>query len=118
MMLRQIVVPAVFVGMLVSGCGGTPTMYRWGIYEGIVYRTYVEPEKADLETRIVQLSEDVQRTEDEGKRVPPGVYAHLGYLYVLQGDGEAAAEAFATERRRFPESSTFIDGLLKQLQSE
>ena len=117
-MLRRLVVPAVIVGVLASWCGGRPTMYRWGIYDDILYLAYVKPEKADLETRIVQLSEDVQRTEDEGKRVPPGVYAHLGYLYVLQGNTAAAADAFATERQRFPESSTFVDGLLKQLQSE
>jgi hypothetical protein len=102
--------------LLASGCAARqPEIYRWGIYEDVVYDMYVRPGAADPYTQIVKLSEDIERTHAEGKRVPPGVHAHLGYMYYLSGDTAAAVEQFMAERELFPESVTFIDGILQRL---
>jgi hypothetical protein len=50
--------------------------------------------------------------------VPPGVHAHLGYMYYLSGNAEAAFDEFATERALFPESATFVDGVFERLREE
>lgn len=101
--------------LLASGCAQQPPIYRWGIYEDVVYNMYVKPGAADPYTQIVKLSEDIERTHAEGERVPPGVHAHLGYMYYLSGDTAAAVEEFMAERELFPESATFIDGILRRL---
>jgi hypothetical protein len=50
--------------------------------------------------------------------VPPGVHAHLGYMYYLQGNTGAAYQEFMTERELFPESATFVNGIQQRLRKE
>lgn len=102
-----------------SGCAEPPPqIYRWGIYEELIYDMYAKPGTADPDTQVVRLAEDISRTESEGKRVPPGVHAHLGYMYYLSGNAEAALDEFATERALFPESTIFVDGIFERLRGE
>jgi hypothetical protein len=103
---------------LASGCAEKPQIYSWGIYEELIYDMYAKPGTADPDTQVSRLSEDITRTQGEGKRVPPGVHAHLGYMYYLSGNAEAAFDEFATERALFPESATFVDGVFKRLREE
>jgi hypothetical protein len=112
--------PAALVATaLVAGCAEKPPqIYRWGIYEELVYEMYAKPDAADPDTQVVRLSEDITRTQSEGKRVPPGVHAHLGYMYYLSGNTDAALDEFATERALFPESAIFIDGIFARLRRE
>ena len=102
-------------GLLGSGCAQDPEIYRWGVYDDVVYDMYARPGAADPYTQIVKLSEDLARTHAEGRRVPPGVHAHLGYMYYLSGDAAAAVQEFEAERELFPESTTFVDGILQRL---
>ncbi len=92
-----------------------PTLYRWGNYEQIVYRTYKDPSGSDPVNDAIALAEDMARTEAEGKIVPPGARVHLGYLYFLQGKEKEARALFELERDLFPASSVFIDGLLSRI---
>lgn len=104
---------------LISGCvTQKPPLYRWGEYEQLVYEMYAEPGKAEPDTQVAKLSEDVGRTQAEGHRVPPGVYAHLGYMYYVQGNQGAAMSAFATEKALFPESTVFVDAILQRLKGK
>ena len=101
-----------------AGSEKPQTLYGWGVYKDLVYEMYAEPGAADPNTQVVRLSEDVARIQGEGKRVPPGVHAHLGYMYYLVGNADAALDEFATERMLFPESQTFIDGMVERLRPE
>jgi len=112
---RAVLTAAALLVLAATGCGGGGPLYRWGHYEGVLYDTYAHPGKADPATQIARLSEDVQRAQAEGERVPPGVHAHLGYMYYLQGNAEAAARELQTEKELFPESAVFIDRLLARL---
>jgi len=108
---------ALLAVLVISGCATQkPLIYRWGEYEQLVYEMYAAPGKAEPGAQVTKLSEDVERTLAEGKRVPPGVHAHLGYMYYIQGNEGAAINEFATEQKLFPESAVFIDGILKRLQ--
>ncbi len=111
------IVTAVISLLLISGCAPkNHSIYRWGVYEQLIYEMYAEPGKANPDTQLAILSADVERTLAEGKRVPPGVHAHLGYLYYLQGNKAVAINEFSTEQALFPESTIFIDRILKRLQ--
>ncbi|VAW80892.1 hypothetical protein MNBD_GAMMA15-1268 [hydrothermal vent metagenome] len=114
---RIALLAAVTSVLFLSGCATQkPPIYRWGEYEQLVYEMYAKPGKADPGTQVAKLSEDIARTQSEGKRVPPGVHAHLGYMYYIQGNESSAMSEFALERELFPESTVFVDGMLSRLQ--
>lgn len=105
---------AVLSSSLLSGCMSQPTMYYWGEYEGLIYSMYTEPGTAEPKVQIEKLTTDIQQAKDSGKKTPPGVHAHLGFMYAAEGNSKLAKEAFAQEKAMFPESSKFIDGMMKR----
>jgi hypothetical protein len=95
------------------GCVTPPKdHYYWGNYETLLLTMYAEPGVADSFTQIEQLTVDIQQAENNGKPVPPGLYAHLGMMYALNGDASQAEAAFHKERDFFPESEVLIDGMM------
>lgn len=117
-MVRILTLLAVAVAIALSGCAQPSTIYRWGSYEEIVYDMYMKPGETDTGSQIVKLNEDIERTNAEGKRVPPGVHAHLGFLYYQQGMVDAAYQEFTTEKLLFPEASVFVDGVVERLKKQ
>lgn len=98
-----------------AGCTSSKPLYYWGHYEDLVYDMYVHPGEADPATQVALLTEDIQKAESSNQRVPPGVHAHLGYMYYLQGDLDAAYAEFDAERQLYPESGVFIDGMVGRM---
>lgn len=98
--------------LFVGACANTGTLYYWGNYENMLYNMYLKPGEATPTVQIERLTQDIQRAESVGKSVPPGLFAHLGFMYVLQGNKEAAYNAFEEEKARFPESAAFLDGVI------
>lgn len=117
---RSVIHRILLVGVcaaLVSACAQTkPPLYRWGNYENQIYLMYTKPGKAEPGEQVTTLSADVEQTIAEGKRVPPGVHAHLGYMEYLIGNQSQAREEFAAERELYPESRVFMNRIIKQLQ--
>ena len=116
---RSACIAALLILALLSGCAAQQTqpLYRWGEYESLVYKMYKKPGEAEPGLQVQKLSADIERTMAEGKRVPPGVHAQLGYMQFLQGNDDAAAEEFATERRLYPESVTFMNTFIERLEA-
>lgn len=96
------------------GCAQQNTLYRWGAYEDSLYQNLVRRTE-DPATQAVRLAADVARTEAEGKRVPPGVHAHLGWLLYSTGDSQGARTHLETEKILFPESTKMVDVMLERL---
>ncbi len=91
------------------------SIYSWGRYEELIYEMYMKPGQADPVTQTAKLTEDIDKAKAEGKPVPPGVHAHLGYVYYQQGNVAGAQQEFQIEKNLFPESSAFIDGVLQRM---
>ena len=108
----------VALAMLAAGCTQSSALYRWGDYESLLYDMYIRPGTADPTTQIARLTEDITRTQAQGQRVPPGVHAHLGYLYYTQGQLDAAYEQFVTEKSLFPEATHFVDVILARMKKK
>jgi hypothetical protein len=105
-------------GSLLAACadpGPKPPAYGWGGYEDHVYNMYAQPGEATPEAQIDQLTSGLEEAESAGQQAGPGVYAHLGYMQYLTGNLNAARDAFERERSLYPESATFIDGMLNRL---
>jgi len=115
---RLPLVVVIALAALGSACAQPTSLYRWGEYESLVYDMYMRPGKADPTTQIAKLNEDIERANAEGQRVPPGLHAHLGYLYYGQGQLDAAYEQFTIEKTLFPESTVFVDGVLARMKKQ
>ncbi len=98
---------------LLAGSCETPTRYEWGSYESSVYA--ITTAEADVGAEIEGIETTLQRGRDRDKPAPPGMHAHLGYLYLLRDDPDSATAAFETEKELFPESAAFVDGLLERM---
>ena len=100
--------------LFVSGCATNKEMYYWGEYEKLVHDSYIKPGSADPQMQIEKISTDIQKSEALSKKVAPGIYAHLGFLYAIQGQQSESKEAFMEEKTLYPESSVFIDGMMSR----
>jgi len=116
MFKRLCVCLAISFGILsMTGCmQPKPNIYYWGNYEQLVHDMYLKPGSADAPTQIEKLSSDLQNAESRGLKIHPGLYAQLGFMYALEGRMVEMESAFNQEKSLFPESTIFIDGLLKR----
>ncbi len=105
---------ALIIAAATSACA-TPTLYKWGRYEDSIFDMYLEPGSVPVTDEIARLEADIEKTVSSGAFVPPGVHAHLGYLYVSEGDYATAMVHFQSEKKKFPESAHFIDGLIERM---
>ena len=97
--------------LLFAGCNQPDTprsLYYWdGTYSSSLY-SYLN-EDGDATEQISRLENLVQNSTQRGYKVAPGLYAHLGLLYLNNGNLGAANANFDKEVQNFPESKEFIN---------
>jgi hypothetical protein len=100
---------------LLGGCAtkSEPPLYGWDGYQPQVY-DYLQA-KSSPEAQIGALEQSLQQMRGKGERPPPGFQAHLGALYASAGKRQQAEQALLAEKTSFPESSVYMDFLLKNL---
>jgi len=96
------------------GCAPS-TLYQWGEYENYLYKRYNKPGSVSAQEEIIQIENQLEQTYSNDRMPPPGLHAHLGYLYISDGQSSRALEQFNAEKKLFPESKKFIDGLIKRM---
>lgn len=108
---------AVLALALAAGCAASPprTLYAWGTYEEMIYDAHVKPGSVTVHDQIEQLEAHKATTAAANKALPPGWHAHLGYLYFEDGKADAARAELNAEKAAFPESATFVDRLLANM---
>ena len=95
--------------VIFCGCGGgsRDRIYYWdGSYTDSTYQ-YLKQE-GDVGEQIEALEKSIQKAYEKGRKVPPGLYSHLGLLYLSAGNGARARESFEKEAQAFPESKPFL----------
>ena len=101
--------------MLLSGCADDSPrqLYYWdGAYTGSVYEYLTE--EGDAGAQIAALEESLQKAYQRAAKVPPGLYAHLGLLYLSQGNGAKFKAYVEKEAELYPESRDYAIFLLNQ----
>ena len=97
--------------ILLAGCGnagGPRSLYYWdGTYSSSLY-SYLN-EDGDATEQISRLENLVQTSTQRGYKVAPGVYTHLGLLYLNNGNLGVANANFDKEVQNFPESREYIN---------
>ncbi|ERJ30513.1 putative lipoprotein [Campylobacter concisus UNSWCS] len=101
----------VLFALLLAGCNQPDTprsLYYWdGTYNNALY-TYLN-EGGDTNEQISRLENLVQLSTQKGYKIAPGVYAHLGLLYLNNGNLGIANVNFDKEVQNFPESREYIN---------
>lgn len=101
--------------LLLSGCADDSPrqLYYWdGAYTGSVYE-YLS-EEGDAGAQIAALEQSLQKAYQRVAKVPPGLYAHLGLLYLSQGNGAKFKAYIEKEAELYPESRDYAMFLLNQ----
>lgn len=102
------------VAIVASGCKTTEPQYYYGQYSNTVY-SYLTANDVTVEEQISVLEEIIQTAASKNKHVAPGIHAHLGMLYFETGNNELGVSHFKQEKSLFPESTQYIDFLLKSV---
>ncbi len=106
--------PLAAAAALLTGCAArtTPPLYQWDGYQPQVYE-YFKGQKSPQE-QIDALEKSLQVIRAKGNTPPPGFHAHLGMLYASIGQDQQAQQELSAEKQLFPESSTYMDFLMKK----
>ncbi len=97
---------------LLAACAQPQGLYSWGSYQPMVH-AYLQEDGEDYAAQVQTLEEDVESARATEQALPPGFRAHLGLLYLKLGNGAKAVEQWQGEKLAFPESSAFMDFLLR-----
>lgn len=93
----------------------TPTGFYWGNYSRDLYSYRKDPSPATLARFKTTLEKIIKEADiNSSRRVPPGVYAELGKIYLEEGDKEKALQLFEQEATHFPESSVLMSSLMEK----
>lgn len=112
------VVAAIAMGSALIGCVEAPKrMYHWEGFQGQLY-AHFKADSSSPEDQLRILDAQAQKSRASGAVLPPGFRAHLAMIYLRLGrDGEAKQELEA-ERANFPESTKYMDFLLKRMTAQ
>jgi hypothetical protein len=112
--MTGIALPVAAACALLTGCASQPKpLYQWDAYQPQVYAQFTG--KSTAAEQIDALEQARQKILAKGNAVPPGFRAHLGALYASVGRSEQARSELSAEKQAFPESSAYMDFMLKNL---
>jgi len=90
------------------------SMYYWGDYSGSLYKVHKDPNETNVGEHQALLENIIKESESRNLRVPPGVYAELGYIYSLKKNTNEALNFFNKEKQIYPESTIFMENLIQR----
>lgn len=108
----KILLTAVLTLFFVGCAQKEQSLYYWqGEYPSSVYSYLLDD--YDLTEQISKLENLANEATQQSRKVPPGLYAHIGLLYSNKGDLAVAKVYFEKEMSEFGESKEFLEFLLK-----
>lgn len=110
----RIIGAAVLLSLLVLGGCTTITEagYYWGDYSSTLYKYTKAPSEETLAAHVEELNRIVEVSDEKGLRVPPGIYAELGYIEAKKGQDKQARAYYEAEMQNYPESRLFLERLV------
>lgn len=104
--------------IIMSGCAQQPKpLYNYGNYSESYYASKKDVgEKSTLQLQQ-SMEQAIERAEEsKSGRVPPGMYANLGYMYLKSGNPRGAVVNFEKEKSVYPEAAHFMDRMIKKVE--
>lgn len=101
---------------VVAGCAHRPPppLYMWETFPKMQYDALLANDNSPLE-QIELMEAQAEKARATGASLPPGFRAHLGMLKLAAGDSSQARYLWQAEKAAFPESTPYMDQLLKRL---
>ncbi len=101
---------------LLVGCAqpGPKPLYLWETFPRQQYETLLSHGTPALD-QIAKLEAHAEKARATGAALPPGFRAHLGMLKLNAGDTNEARQLWQAEKIAFPESTPYMDQLLRRL---
>lgn len=101
---------------LLAACAqpSSAPLYLWENFPRQQYDTLLLPGLSP-EQQIGAIQAHIEKARGLGASLPPGLRAHLGMLYLGMGNADEARQLWHAEKLAFPESTRYMDQLLKRL---
>jgi hypothetical protein len=102
--------------VVLAGCAakGQASLYLWETFPRQQYQALLRDNFSPAE-QISLLEAQAEKARGAQAALPPGFRAHLGMLHLSVGNADRARELWQAEKATFPESSAYMDQLLKRL---
>jgi hypothetical protein len=101
--------------ILLSGCAATQKpMYEYGTYSESFYALKRDAGEENAVKWKSSLENIITKSSEQSLRVPPGVYANLGFIHLKANDNNKAVEYFELEKKIYPEAEVFMNNLIKK----
>jgi hypothetical protein len=111
-MKKNILLTTALAVVVLSGCQTTKPLYHYGSYQSNVY-DHFKAQDSTVNQQIDDLEKTLATSNKHKLNVAPGIYAHLGYLYLQVGQADTGLNYLAKEKALYPESAQYVDFLLK-----
>lgn len=115
--MKKIILVCLFVlGFIFTGCANQPKpLYNYGNYNESYYSYKKELNSESMLIMQKSIEEAIKNaTQSSSGRVPPGMYANLGYIYLKNGKSSEAIVNFEKEKLIYPEAAHFMDRIIKK----
>lgn len=109
---------AALCATLLMGCVQAPKqLYLWENFPRLQYQALLR-EGGSVNSQIAAMDAHAEKARGANAALPPGFRAHLGMLHLSLGNVDQARQLWQAEKAAFPESTGYMDQLLKRLQTQ
>ena len=113
----HITIITVFIFFIVACSQRPKSLYNYENYA----QSYYEDKKNHTPESALELQKSIELSiantdNSQSGRVPPGMYANLGYIYLKMGKPQEAIMSFTKEKEIYPESVRFMDRMIKKVE--
>ncbi len=112
-MMRTLISILAFA-VVCTACTSKKPLYHWGKYEDNLYGMYKNPEKSKEYEETLRLI--IDRCDEAGQKVAPGIRAEYGYCLYREGKLDEAITSFKEEREAWPESAYLMNALIANVE--
>jgi hypothetical protein len=110
--MQSVLLVAVLV-LASVGCASDDRTYYWSSYQDDLYKAYKSPKGRadDFEETLLRI---IEKSDQSGRKTPPGVLAEYGYFLYQRGEFDSAIHYFEREAREWPESAVLMETMIRQ----
>lgn len=112
--LQKLSITGLALGLVACASTGDKPLYYWGNQTDMVYTTLKADGKVSPAQQLANIDRYFADAEKKNMKVAPGSHAYRGLILLNNGQTGRALTEFEAEKKLYPESSTFMDYLLRK----